>query len=446
MSIPVLEQVYDEVRRLSIAGSVVAPGDFRLKKLAPALEQAGKKAPVFAKVAQGVTGVVESTEKTSAQALLDLSTLVNAILYTQGETGLPGEIEPIETVDLGQRQAQVSAQVLKPLLEALSTTGSGRMKVVQEAYERGAFSDLRLIPPALDAIDDPNTEIAEFIADKVLPIYGKAILGELRAKFDPKGRGGQVRRLGSMHHFDPEGSREIVQRAVDEGSQEVRIAAIGCLGGAAGDMPVLLEMRKSRAEKVRVAAYEAIGKSDDERAVAALCDAVKGNDLVHVFVPIQSNRNPIVLQCALKEAKATLDSLLAGKEKDKAKRDLQVERMRCLLLCFNHRTDKEIESFLLDAFADRHRIAAIKTNSPGEDLDHALLRLMSDGGPRNAQRALVDAHATLDDETIKLPNGRRRREKEEERFGVAKTRLSAKNADHRWPMELARWPDAFVPR
>ena len=33
MSIPVLTQVYDEVRRLAIAGSVVAPGDFRLKKL-----------------------------------------------------------------------------------------------------------------------------------------------------------------------------------------------------------------------------------------------------------------------------------------------------------------------------------------------------------------------------------------------------------------------------
>jgi hypothetical protein len=53
MSIPVLTQVYDEVRRLAIAGSAVAPGDFRLKKLVPPLEQAGQKAPVFAKVMEG---------------------------------------------------------------------------------------------------------------------------------------------------------------------------------------------------------------------------------------------------------------------------------------------------------------------------------------------------------------------------------------------------------
>ena len=39
MSIPALKQVYDETRRLAIAGSVVASGDFRLKKLVPALEK-----------------------------------------------------------------------------------------------------------------------------------------------------------------------------------------------------------------------------------------------------------------------------------------------------------------------------------------------------------------------------------------------------------------------
>src|SRR5688572_29437004 len=119
MSIPVLNQVYDEVRRLAIAGSVVAPGDFRLKKLHPALEATGKKAPVFAKVAESVNKLVDSTEKTSAESLLELSTLVNAIRYTQGETGIEGKLEPIETLNIGQ-QIQASARVLKPLMEALT--------------------------------------------------------------------------------------------------------------------------------------------------------------------------------------------------------------------------------------------------------------------------------------------------------------------------------------
>ncbi|MSU77543.1 MAG: hypothetical protein EXS16_05525, partial [Gemmataceae bacterium] len=169
MSIALLAQVYDEARRLAIAGSVVAAGDFRIKKLIVPLEQAGAKAPVFAKVAEGIKAVVESTDKTSAQALLDLATLVNAILYTQGETGAAGDLKPIATTDLGLSATQTSARVLKPLLEALSTTGSGRLELVREAYERGAFRDLRLIQPAVAAIDDVFGEIADFVADKILP-------------------------------------------------------------------------------------------------------------------------------------------------------------------------------------------------------------------------------------------------------------------------------------
>src|SRR6516162_11797048 len=98
MSIPVLIQTYDEVRRLAIAGSVVAPGDFRLQKLLPPLEQTGQKAPVFAKVGEAVKRLVESNEKTSAAALLELATLINSILYTQGETGMDGDLLPLKTI------------------------------------------------------------------------------------------------------------------------------------------------------------------------------------------------------------------------------------------------------------------------------------------------------------------------------------------------------------
>src|SRR5215217_5356209 len=100
MSIALLNQVYDETRRLAIAGSVVATGDFRLNKLVEPLTKSGEKAPVFAKVVQAITKVVDSSEKMSAEALLELSTLVNAILYTQGETGIEGKLDPIETTDL----------------------------------------------------------------------------------------------------------------------------------------------------------------------------------------------------------------------------------------------------------------------------------------------------------------------------------------------------------
>src|SRR5438270_670712 len=230
MSIAVLNQVYDEARRLAVAGSVVAKGDFRLKKLVAPLEQAGAKAPVFAKVAEAVNKVIDGPEESSAESLLELTSLVTAVLYTQGETGLPGELQPIETTSLGGETAQTSARLLKPLLEALNTTGSGRLELVKDGHERGAFRDIRLVKWALKGLDDPYSEVADYLEEKVLPMSGKAILPELRRTYDPKGTKGHPRRLRSMHALDPAGTRELVKQALEEGSKEVKVAAFSCLG------------------------------------------------------------------------------------------------------------------------------------------------------------------------------------------------------------------------
>src|SRR5207249_3836874 len=138
MSIPVLSQVYDEARRLAVAGSAVARGDFRLKKLLPPLDQAGTKAPVFAKVAECARAVI-------------------------------------------------------------------------------------------DGLDDPYAEIADFLAEKVLPLYGRAILPELRKKYDPMGAKGDARRLALMHAIDPVGTHDLAMQGLWAGSsKDVKVAAIGC--------------------------------------------------------------------------------------------------------------------------------------------------------------------------------------------------------------------------
>ncbi len=291
MSIAVLTQVYDELRRLAIAGSAVASGDFRLKKLIPPLEQAGQKAPVFAKVAQAAQAVVESTDKTAAAALLDLTTLVNAILYTQGTTGLAGDVRPIETKVLGSQEKQAGARVLKPLLVALSTTGSGRLEVIRDGVDRGLFLDLRLVKPSLQSIDDPYPEIGELIAQKVLPLYGKAILPELRAKFDMQGKAGHQRRLSLMHALDPEGTRELVKQTLEDGSKDMKLVAIECLGESDDDLSYLLEQSKARAKDVRAAALGALTKLSVADAVTAVKKAITGVDLELVTERLRVSAN-----------------------------------------------------------------------------------------------------------------------------------------------------------
>src|SRR3954467_14250146 len=98
MSLALIQEAAKEVRRLAIAGSTLAVGDFRLKKLIPPLEQAGARVPVFGQVAKSISDLVNGTEANSAAQLLSLSTLLNAILYTQGESSTAAAYRDLEVL------------------------------------------------------------------------------------------------------------------------------------------------------------------------------------------------------------------------------------------------------------------------------------------------------------------------------------------------------------
>jgi hypothetical protein len=399
MSLAVLKQTYDEVRRLAIAGSVVSANDFRLKKVVAPLEQAGQKAPVFAKVAEGVTKLLGASEQESAAALLDVSTLVNAILYTQGETGAAGELAPIASRDLGQHQTRASARTLKPLIEALTTTGSGRLEVIKDAHERGAFRDLRLVAPALAALDDPYADIGDFMATQVLPMYGQAIVTELSERLDLKGRGGHVHRLLLMHRLDPEAARATIEWALEDGSKELRVAAIECLGSSPQDLAYLLEQAKAKAKDVRAAALRALSRCEAAEAADALRGAFRTGSIELAVDAVASSTNPRLAGFMMEEVQSLWDGLLAGGEKDKAKLGKQVARLLVGLQCLQGRQDAAAEKFLIDAFANRDALAKIKGEPGGKDVEQKLAALMS-RGPRGAQQALIDAHATLPEDEL----------------------------------------------
>lgn len=394
MSIAVLVQVHEEVRRLAIAGGAVASGDFRLKKLVLPLEQAGAKAPVFGRVAQAAQAVVESNEKTASAALLELASLVNAILYTQGATGIAGELAELETTDLGARETQTSARVLKPLLDALSSTGSGRLELVKDAVERGTFKDLRLVKPAVNALEDPYPEIADLIAKKVLPLYGKAIIPELKAELDLKGRGGNLFRLRLLHTLDPEGTCETVKRALDEGSKEIRVVAIECLGTTGDDLSYLLEQTKAKAKDVRAAALRALSGAGTAAAevIGALKKAIDGADLELIVDQLKKATTPEVKEYVVALAESQLKATLS--EKDVKKQGIAIARLQLFARGLEGRTDAGAEAFLLRCFEAVSSLVKIKSTPSGQDFNELLAHVLSKGTPKMRQK-LAAAHATL---------------------------------------------------
>ena len=395
MSMTTLISVYDEVRRLAIAGSAVAGGDFRLKKLVAPLEQAGAKSPVFTKVAVAVEALVDSTDKSAAPALLELTTLVTAILYTQGETGATGPLSPITTTDLELRATQTPARLLKPLLEALTTTGSGRVEIIRDAIDRDLFRDLRLVTPAVRAIDDPYPEIADLIVARVLPMYGTSILPTLRADFNPASKAtGQQRRLKLMHDLDPDASRGLVEKCLEEGSKEMKVAAIECLGGADADIGYLLEHSRAKAKDVRSAALRALLKAPRKsvESMKSLLKAIEGDDLELIIDDIVTARVGAVDDAVIEQATKQLDVML--KEKDAKKLAPAISRMMQLVTCLDGRTDAGAEKLLLQCLDKAPRLSKLKGTPAGADLNEVVAFRLCRGSTEMQKRLAATSSNT----------------------------------------------------
>jgi len=400
MSIALLHQVYDETRRLAVVGSATALGDFRLKKLIEPLKQAGTKAPVFAKLAESANAIITANEQTAPDALLELLGLATAIRYTQGETGLPGKIEPLGVKVPLARPTEISARLLQPLRQALTRTGGGRFEVIAEAYANGHFKDVRLVPLAIAGLDDSFSEIAELFAKKIIPeSYGSAIAPYVKAGYDPKGKNGSARRLQLLHRFDSTGTRELVIQALENGSKEVRVASVSCLGMHSDDVHILIEQTAAKAQDVRIAAYFALAQLDGEEAVNALTKIMAGKELTHAWRPLATNKGPRLLKAIISEFRKELAELFALKNKKEI--SAKIERLGFFLHTLHERTDKDSEAMVLELFALRDKLAKVKGDTlSGSDTNLDVVRAMV--GTKALAEKLIEAHAKLDGEPLAL--------------------------------------------
>ena len=96
MSIALLAQVYDETRRLAIAGSVVAPGDFRIKKLIAPLEtQVREHHLQLRRRLESIRRIHQASDELE-ERIAELEQARDLLLIQQD--GLSGQIEAIDDI------------------------------------------------------------------------------------------------------------------------------------------------------------------------------------------------------------------------------------------------------------------------------------------------------------------------------------------------------------
>jgi HEAT repeat protein len=392
MSLALIEESAKEVRRLAIAGSALAVGDFRLKKLIAPLEQAGAKVPVFAQVAKSIGDLVNGTETDSSIRLLNVSTLINAILYTQGQSGADADFQDLEGFATNCSSTRVTARVLKPLIEALTSSGAGRFEVVKSACDRGAFNDLRLIDPAIQALGDSFPELADLVAHEILPGYGAGIVSRLKANLDLKGKKGDARKLKVMHQLEPAGTLELCKKALEDGSPEIKAAAIACLGKREDCLPLVVEQANSKNKMLRAAALEVLAEHDRPEIVKLFAELIKGKALDILVAPLRTVRSRQVLASLLGEGKRVFDLIVKGDAE-------QIPRFWEILNCLEQRKDSGSEEFLLACFDQCAKLTRLKaaknSHLAGTDLTARLASLLYSLGSTRTLEAVLAKRTAL---------------------------------------------------
>ncbi|MCY9517481.1 HEAT repeat domain-containing protein [Paenibacillus apiarius] len=281
MSTALLQELHQEVRRLYIAGSELAAGDFRLKRLLPQFQQLGERAPVFKRLGEGIAALVDPSApqtQTSAETLQDLGLLLSSVLRTQGATSPEGELGAVESRP-NSLSTKLSYRKLTAVQEALTTTGSGRYEVIVQAFETGMFQDLRLLQHAIAALNDPYIDIAEYAMTHILPSYGMQIVPHLIEVFNPAGGKLETRKLRVIGQVGGEEVADLVYQAADSGSDDVRATAIELLAGHEQYEEALVGWTKDKKKAIREAAYHALAAGGSERAVERLYEAFSGKDI-----------------------------------------------------------------------------------------------------------------------------------------------------------------------
>ena len=366
-----LYELQQELNRLFIAGSKFAKNDPRLQKHIPILKKLGEKAPVFNKLAQDVEELLQLDAQQSAEKLLSLSTLLYSVLYTQGTTTEEGAAvaEQVPNVALADVNTQYSYLQLKPVLQALTQSNSGRLETVKDAYERGIFKDSRTFGYLSFALADKYSELADYIMEVVIPASGKAMLPFLVADFKLEDKVENVRRLRLLYKLGYAEVDGLIDKIFAESLPNLQAEAIAILSDKKDEKTedFIITLTGDKNKTVRGAAYKALAKIGTQRSVDKLYELYsnnkqKGNGelLAEAIasVPLASHYQPF-----LQKVRERFEALLSMDEADEKALTAAFERLPTEWEILKNKDYPETYALLGEILSDKRFNAMAKKRS-----------------------------------------------------------------------------------
>lgn len=263
--IPIYE-LRNRLRIAMIAGTNLLSEDFRLKRAVEDIKPLESLSPVFAKINQMASMLLSDSCENREGILIDTITLVDALLCTQGQVAVTGEIEPITTESCGSVVINAPYSVVKKLVEALTKSGEGRYQFVLDTHKEKPelFSDYRVKSAMVLALGASYAELADKVAEW-LKEESVEIVPLLKKDINPKGKKEMVRRIQVMEAVAGGTCNDFYLQMLPEAEREVKNALIYALRHHKENVELLLQLAKKEKGNAKKMAYFALAAIEDER-------------------------------------------------------------------------------------------------------------------------------------------------------------------------------------
>ena len=400
-----MKPLYDlqqELNRLFIAGSKFAKNDPRLQKYIPILKRLGEKAPVFNKLAQEVEALLQAESQQSAEKLLSVSTLLYSVLYTQGVTIQAEATKALQepNVSIADVNTTYSYLQLKPVLQALTQSNSGRLEVLKDAFERGIFKDSRTFGYLSYALADKYTELADYVLQTIIPTCGQAMLPFLLSDFRLEDRTENVRRLRLLHQLGYTETDSLINKVFAEDLPNLQAEAIDILVGKKDEKTedFIISLASDKNKVVRGAAYKALAKLGTKRSIDKLYELYstnkqKGNAelLANAIatVPLPSHYQPFV-----QKVRERFEALLAMDETDEKAVVAIFDRLPIELEVLKYKDYPETYALLGDILSNKQFNTMAKKRSASNYFISPSLNEVLNTFDNNKVLAFYEQHAT----------------------------------------------------
>ncbi|MDR1886759.1 MAG: HEAT repeat domain-containing protein [Prevotellaceae bacterium] len=371
-----LYDLQQEINRLFIAGSKFAQNDPRLQKQAVIFNKLGEKSPVFKKIAGEIDSLAGADVDDSSMKLLELSTLLYAVLYTQGE---PVDAEQPETeltpaLSLKDVGTDESYLAIRPLIEALSSRKGGRLNDLKKAFKKGQFRDFRVYRLLDTALSDHYADFADYIETVVIPTIGPVIMPFIAAGFSYEGKPDDARRFRILYKLGYPGIAEMVDVILAGKSVPLLTEAVKTLGNDRENEELLVQFAGDRHKSVRLAAYETLAKLNTETAQRTLVDLFISDkrkaEVSELGKVLKMNLSDKFIPALLTKAKAAFEECLnLNKSSDKKAVTGAFENFTTGMNPLLNNVNEDVLKFYRDVFTDKKyeesvKIFKSKTNFP----------------------------------------------------------------------------------